>query len=469
MNLIIANWNVARHWPPWDRLCAIFPLFIALCIVLTGCEGAASRPDSRASAPPESSHPTGINPSPDSEPPSLVIDPMVPPNVVEDMLRAGQGSAMSGTPGAASSTGLPIAPSLGIKADLLFADPVKDPNERMARLENAVVDIRRELDATLPAVGRLVAIEGDIQELVRQLQTLTVEGGDAPAPLPTSDTIAPLDPTISGTTSSITPAIPMGVAPLVVAPQPTVPLPVQTLPQILPPVVQAPQIPPPSPTSLQPPSDGTYTNAAPLGRAVPILPDITPPVVPKAPVTRPLSTSSAVGPVLVKPVSDTAAPMVIPVPVAASLQPKPTPSTAVKPANSPVRPVITGQGTPTSDQKPLPVVAAPRQVKLAGIRVGAHADKVRIVIDSAKPITVTDDLDPIEKILVLDIDGADVETAQGPAGGNDVVSRISLRGTGPGLGQAVFELKKITKVQKISSLPPSKDNPNYRTVIDLEK
>lgn len=426
----IANWNLARYWPPWDRLSVIFLMFLMLCIVLTGCEGGSFRSDSRASVPPESTSPGASNQNTGTDSESLVIDPMVPPDVVENMLKARQGSATTGTSTEVNSSGLPIARSLGIKADLLFAAPLKDSNERMARLENAVVDIRRELDSTLPAINRLVAIEGDIQELVRQLQTLTIEGGDiSSSAVGTSDVIAPLDPTTS---------IPIGEGvPLTMSPP------------------------------LQPSSAVENTNMSSVtAKPTPILSGPTPPVEEGAPsVISPSFLPAVAPPKVIKPRS--VLPDVKSTPVDNQL--KTVTSVPAISKNPPPNSLITSQGVGISDQKPLPVVPATRQVKLAGIRVGAHADKVRIVIDSAKPITVIDDLDPVEKILVLDIDGADVDTAQGPGGANDVVSRISLRGTGPGLGQAVFELKKKTKVQKISSLPPSVGNPNYRTVIDLEK
>lgn len=43
-----------------------------------------------------------------------------------------------------------------------------------------MVEIRRDLDAALPAINRLISIEGDIQELVGQLQTLLNEEGKGP-------------------------------------------------------------------------------------------------------------------------------------------------------------------------------------------------------------------------------------------------------------------------------------------------
>jgi hypothetical protein len=74
--------------------------------------------------------------------------------------------------------GLPVLPARGINADMLFAEKITDSDDRFKRLENAVTDLRREVNAVMPAIVRLSAVEQDMQELLGQLQTL-VEGGPA--------------------------------------------------------------------------------------------------------------------------------------------------------------------------------------------------------------------------------------------------------------------------------------------------
>lgn len=78
------------------------------------------------------------------------------------------------------SDGLPaLQPSQGVKLEQLFAQELRDPDLRMQRVENAVIGIRRDLDAVMPSIVRLVAVEQDIQSLVEQLEVLLRE---EPAP-----------------------------------------------------------------------------------------------------------------------------------------------------------------------------------------------------------------------------------------------------------------------------------------------
>lgn len=73
------------------------------------------------------------------------------------------------------SDGLPSmqpAKGVNVSVDTLFEQDIKDPIERVKRVETAVLEMRRDLDASLPAIKRLVAIEKDIQLLTSQLQTL---------------------------------------------------------------------------------------------------------------------------------------------------------------------------------------------------------------------------------------------------------------------------------------------------------
>jgi len=83
-----------------------------------------------------------------------------------------------------TADGLPaLQPPKGINVsvDTLFADDIKDPIERSKRVETAVIEMRRDLDAAMPAIKRLVAIEKDIQLLSSQLETLLNGEQTAPA------------------------------------------------------------------------------------------------------------------------------------------------------------------------------------------------------------------------------------------------------------------------------------------------
>ncbi len=71
--------------------------------------------------------------------------------------------------------GLPVMQARGLNADQLFAEDIRDQNRRFGRLENAVIEIRRDLDAMMPAISRLIAVEKDIQDLIAQLEILLYE------------------------------------------------------------------------------------------------------------------------------------------------------------------------------------------------------------------------------------------------------------------------------------------------------
>ncbi|HEY8190011.1 MAG TPA: hypothetical protein VIF12_04955, partial [Micavibrio sp.] len=73
------------------------------------------------------------------------------------------------------SDGLPAlqpAKGMNVSVDTLFTEDIRDPIERIKRVETAVIEMRRDFDATMPAIKRLVAIEQDIQLLTSQLETL---------------------------------------------------------------------------------------------------------------------------------------------------------------------------------------------------------------------------------------------------------------------------------------------------------
>ncbi len=72
-----------------------------------------------------------------------------------------------------------MQPSRGLNTKRLFGDRVGDNDERFERLENAVQQLRDDFDAVNPAINRLIAIEGEIQMLVDQLQVLVKDDDSA--------------------------------------------------------------------------------------------------------------------------------------------------------------------------------------------------------------------------------------------------------------------------------------------------
>lgn len=80
--------------------------------------------------------------------------------------------------------GLPALQPKGVNIDGLFAEKISDSDRRFTRLENAVLDLRREFETFKPAITRLVAVESDIQDLITQLDILLRNEPAPPAPPP---------------------------------------------------------------------------------------------------------------------------------------------------------------------------------------------------------------------------------------------------------------------------------------------
>lgn len=72
-----------------------------------------------------------------------------------------------------------LAPPTGLATKPLFAGPALDTDARMKRLEDSVQTLRSDFDTVVPSLVRMVSMEKDIKELIKQLQKLT---GEMPAP-----------------------------------------------------------------------------------------------------------------------------------------------------------------------------------------------------------------------------------------------------------------------------------------------
>lgn len=80
--------------------------------------------------------------------------------------------------------GLPaLQPLKGVNVSTLFSENINDSDKRFDRLENAVLDLRKEFEVMKPAIVRLVAVESDIQELVQQLEGMALAEASRPAPV----------------------------------------------------------------------------------------------------------------------------------------------------------------------------------------------------------------------------------------------------------------------------------------------
>ena len=113
------------------------------------------------------------------------------------------------------------------------------------------------------------------------------------------------------------------------------------------------------------------------------------------------------------------------------------------------------------------VGAAPLAVQQ--IRIGDHVDKVRIVIDATGPLKYRYDLDNNEKLLIVDLPGAQWK---GPASGtgnkSGLVASYNVTPTADG-SMLALQLKAETNVLKDSILKPSQGSGFHRLMIDLGK
>lgn len=99
--------------------------------------------------------------------PTATIAPMSPPGASDRPPMSGQRGTVY------NKDGLPaLQPARGMNVENLFAENITDTNQRFQRVENAVTELRKELDSVMPSIVRLVAVEKDMSELVKQLQTL---------------------------------------------------------------------------------------------------------------------------------------------------------------------------------------------------------------------------------------------------------------------------------------------------------
>ncbi len=136
-------------------------LLLILGLGLTACEG---RSTGNGSLPPSSDRMIQVN-----APVDMSIDPLLPPGASDRPALPGESGRQR------TAEGLPILDSKGPNLKQIFRQDIKDPIDRIKRVENAVLEMRQDLDSVLPAINRLVSIEGDIQALTTQLKALLVD------------------------------------------------------------------------------------------------------------------------------------------------------------------------------------------------------------------------------------------------------------------------------------------------------
>ncbi len=94
----------------------------------------------------------------------------LPPSFNDQPLKPGQVNTQY------MPNGMPaLKPMKGINADILFSENIKSTGDRFNRVENAVVDLRKEFEVYKPSIVRLAAVESDIQNLIKELEVLLQE------------------------------------------------------------------------------------------------------------------------------------------------------------------------------------------------------------------------------------------------------------------------------------------------------
>lgn len=359
----------------------------------------------------------------DEEKPKVGAKLVMPPGMDSRPLKPGQSET------ATLPNGLPaLQPLKGVKVDELFTKKITDTDQRFDRLENAVLDMRREFEAVKPAIVRLVAVEEDIGKLVEQLDVM-VKGEPVPS--------APVTPVMSSELDQI-PAPAMASPPAATPQTQTGTDPVQTAEAS---AVPAQATPPP----VQPAAIEDTMGEGPVS--------LTPPPA-TAPATLP--------PVAAKPFPapvPAAVPAAIPgLPVLAAATPAPAApiAPAVPPAQAPAPSTSVASTAPPSSAK-----TAVRE-----IRFGVHEGYTRIVLDLGAQTPHSVDIDNQEKLVVISLPEAGWNApASGTQNGPLVKSYAAQAVPGGGTNLALVTARGV-KVKSSGILPPGA-NPNTRLFIDL--
>lgn len=303
-----------------------------------------------------------------------------------------------------------LAPAEGMKFTRLFAEPLDEPDTRFKRLEDAVQDLRNDFDTVVPSMVRLIAIEKDMKELVRQLQSLT----EGPAAAP---------------------------------PEPVEPMP---LPEAMPPSQVPPQV---------IPAPGAAHNA----QQNPEMPgeDV-------AGGTETAETNRAGSKASSSLVTPEAAPKGELPPEGAASPPSAPKAPAVdwQPQDSMRARDAQPLSLAPQTSAPAPAAAPPPSVPAAGsvrgVRVGDHPDKTRVVLDLTAKAGFTASLSKGGKTLVIDIPGMDWSAVR-PFEADSAALVAGWRAEGSRL---TLDLLYPSTIKQQQMLAPN-GSPFHRLVVDL--
>ncbi len=178
-------------------------VFVSACGMLPGND----TPSPSAQPSENSGENPGAAPAPGASAPG-VIAPLTGPPVIGDR------PPLPGETGRPrDAQGLPVMAARGVNYEKLFAEEISDPDARIQRVENAVIELRRDFESVLPSILRLVAVEKDIRDLTSQLEILlqneppsnypAADNGAQPFPAEPAD----MPPAVEGA-ASLVPALP---------------------------------------------------------------------------------------------------------------------------------------------------------------------------------------------------------------------------------------------------------------------
>ncbi len=335
--------------------------------------------------------------------------------------------------------GLPALQPHGVDLQKLFSEDIKDPVERIKRVENAVVEMRRDFDAVLPSIVRLVAVEQDMQDLTKQLGVLLQnepQASSAANPSGAGVEAIPRSPPDAVASNGV-PAPAVAQPP----PQPVQPLsPAISMPASAPPSTAPPRAQPVAPVEVA---------AAPA-----VAPLQAPPETPPQPVPKPAATP---------PPPPMSSPMPLSTQTATSTAP-PTPLSIPPPASAPV----TDVGEPA--RKPLPAGKAVSEgPSVQAIRFGEHSGTTRIVMEVTGKPSYRKDLDNDEKLLVIELPGTAWKAAAKQFfATNPTVASYTTQTLDTGGTRLILQLKDATKVVYETTLAAEGTAPR-RIVLDLKK
>lgn len=155
------------------KLIAYFSLW--LCLAAAGCDS----PSSRAPGPSANARTEKLKTNLSAEEARALAQPMSSTPGLSVETTAAQNQAIG-----SETYESQMNPSMGIKTKRLFDTRTESDDERFERLEAAVQALRDDFDKASPSINRLMAIEGEIQTLVDQLQSLVGDNGATAADVP---------------------------------------------------------------------------------------------------------------------------------------------------------------------------------------------------------------------------------------------------------------------------------------------